>query len=102
MTELTQELINKLEAIHQETHLPLERRLIDTAVWYHRNKDRIPEHEVKKRLDFLSTAFNIQLEIMIMLVDRMQVAEGRKKSDTLWLPRGGTYTDDNGKKVEFG
>ena len=33
MTELTQELINKLEAIHQETHLPLERRLIDTAVW---------------------------------------------------------------------
>lgn len=95
------ELIRKLEAIHNETHLPLERRLIDTAVWFHKNKDRIPRNEVERRLDFLFKTLDIHLELVALLVDRMQLAEGRKKSDSLWLPRGGTYIDDNGKKVEF-
>ena len=101
MTEITKELIDKLEAIHGETHLPLEKRLIDTAVWYHRNKDRIPPHDLQKRMDFMTKAFDIQLELTAMLVDRMQKAEGRVKSNSLWLPRGGTYTEDSGKKIEF-
>ncbi len=102
MAELTEQLINKLEAIHDETRLPLEKRLIDTAVWYHKNKDRIPKENLAKRLDFLSKAFDIQLELTALLVDRMQITEGRGKSESLWMPNGGTYIDDVGRKTRFG
>lgn len=101
MTDINDDLIRKLEELGNATHLPLERRLIDTAVWYHNNKDRLPSHEVKRRLDFLEKAFDIQLEIMAMLVQRLQYSEGRPKSENLWMPRGGTYITDEGKKVEF-
>ena len=88
MTEITDELINKLEQIKTDAHLPLERRLVDTAIWYHRNKDRIPSSDVKRRMDFLSKAFDIQLEMVAMLVSRLHQAEGRRKSDSLWLANG--------------
>jgi hypothetical protein len=101
MAEITDELINKLEEITTQTHLPLERRLIDTAVWFHRNKDRIPRHEVTRRLDFIEKAFDCHVEMLIMLVERMQLNEGRRGSESLWMPRGGTFIDDSGEKFEF-
>ena len=88
MTEFTDQLINQLEQLSTNTHLPLEKRLIDTAVWYHRNKDRIPRNAVEKRLEFLEKTFDIFLELVAMSTERMQLNEGRHKSASLWLPNG--------------
>lgn len=88
MTEITEQLINKLEHLNNETRLPLEKRLIETAVWFHRNKDRIPRENLVSRVDFLEKTLDIFLEMTAMLVERAQLVEGRSKSESLWLPRG--------------
>jgi hypothetical protein len=68
--------------------------MIDTAVWFHKNKDRIPREALDKRVDFLEKTVDIFLEMMAMSMDRIQKAEGRRKSDSLWLPNGMTMTGD--------
>ena len=98
-TELETALINKLEHLNNETRLPLERRLIETAVWFHRNKDRIPRENLEKRIDFLEKTLDIFLEMTAMLVDRAQLVEGRAKSESLWIPRG---IDASGDFTKFG
>lgn len=101
MTSLTEQLINKLEKISSEAHLPLEQRLIDTAVWFHKNKKHLPKNDPEKRLEFIEKMLDIQLEMMAMLIDRMQKNEGRLKSGNLWLPNGARYIEDDGSVVEF-
>ncbi len=86
--EITEGLINKLEHLSTDGRLPLEKRLVETAVWYYRNKDRIPAHNLEKRLEFMEKTFSIFLEMIAMTVDRMQRNEGRKTSASLWLPSG--------------
>ena len=98
MSDFTKELINQLDSIADDTNLPLERRLVQTAVWFHRNKDRLPRENLAKRLDFLEKSLDITLELFALAVDRLQMSEGRHKSASLWLPRG--MKDANGK--EFG
>jgi len=93
MTVITDGLIKKLEQISTDTHLPLEKRLIDTAVWYHKNKDTIPKSNVEKRVEFLEKTFDIFLELIAMQVERTQRVEGYG-SDSLWLPKGMTYSGD--------
>jgi len=88
MTDITEGLINQLEHLSSDGRLPLEKRLVDTAVWYHKNKDRIPRNAVEKRLDFLEKTFDIFLEMIAMSVERTQLLEGRSKSENLWLPNG--------------
>tara|TARA_Y100000310_G_C20338230_1_gene648534 strand:- start:294 stop:590 length:297 start_codon:yes stop_codon:yes gene_type:complete len=92
--DITDNLISKLEQISTETHLPLEKRLIDTAVWYHKNKDRIPRSNVEKRLEFLEKTFDIFIEMMAMQVERVQQMEGYSSSDSLWLPIGMSFDGD--------
>ena len=99
MPKITEQLINKLEHLNNETRLPLERRLIETAVWFHRNKDRIPRENLEKRIDFLEKTLDIFLEMTAMLVDRAQLVEGRAKSESLWIPRG---IDASGDFTKFG
>tara|TARA_R100001530_G_scaffold96937_2_gene67334 strand:+ start:540 stop:839 length:300 start_codon:yes stop_codon:yes gene_type:complete len=94
VSEITKELISRLEVMSTNTCLPLERRMIDTAVWFHKNKDRIPREALDKRVDFLEKTVDIFLEMMAMSMDRIQKAEGRRKSDSLWLPNGMTMTGD--------
>lgn len=101
MSEFSNELIDKLEAISTETHLPLEKRMIDMAVWFHKNKDRMPRDEVVRRLDFLFKAFDVHLELIAMLIQRLQESEGRPKGTSLWLPNGMQMTDDFGRKTRF-
>ena len=86
--QITTELVNKLEQINNNTNLPLEKRLIDLAVWFSKNKDAIPRNEVIKRLDFLTKTLDIHLEMVAMLADRLQQAEGRRKSSSLWTISG--------------
>ena len=84
--EITEQLLNDLEKIASMNMLPLERRLCDTAIWFHRNKDRVPREDLAKRLDFMEKTLEIFIELAALLVDRTQRLEGKGKDTPLWLP----------------
>lgn len=86
--EITERLICELEEISVANHLPLERRLIDTAIWFHRNRHHLGGVDVPRRLEFLEKTLDIFMEIFALTLQRLQQAEGRQKSENLWLPRG--------------
>jgi hypothetical protein len=89
MTDVfTKKMIDELEDMANDVALPFEKRLIQTAVWFHRNKDRIPRENVPQRLDFLEKTMDIMLELMALSLDRMQNVENRRKSSILWTARG--------------
>lgn len=92
--QITESLIKDLETLADDGFLPLEKRLKDTAIWYHRNKERISRDDALKRLDFLERFLDIYLELMAMTVDRIQLSEGRGRSQSLWLPNGVSVTGD--------
>jgi hypothetical protein len=48
----------------------------------------MPKTEVVKKLDFLTKTLDIHLEMVAMLADRLQQAEGRRKSTSLWTISG--------------
>lgn len=83
----TDSLLKELEDRAQDITRPFERRLVDTAVWFHKNKDRMPRENLKARIDFLETALDIFIELTAMSMDRLHEVEGRGKSK-LWLPTG--------------
>lgn len=95
--QITSELVAKLESISNNSSLPLEKRLIDLAVWFHKNKDALPKTEVERRLDFLTKTLDIHLELVAMLADRLQQVEGRKKSSLLWTVNGAEF---DGKRFD--
>lgn len=85
----TPQLIDKLDNIlNTGGHLPLERRLIDTAIWFHRNKPRLARENVMGKIEFLEKTCDILIELGALLTERMQEAEGKKRHATLWLPKG--------------
>lgn len=86
-------IIKELEEISSNEHRTLERRLIDTAVWFHKNKDRIPREALDKRCDFLEIALDILLELTALNIQRLREYEGHS-SENLWLPRGIMGTGD--------
>lgn len=81
-------LIKEMEEIAGRTGLPLERRLMDTAIWFHRNWPTMDEANVYRRIEFLGKALDIMIEMNAMLVERLHEAESRRKSPTLYTPRG--------------
>jgi hypothetical protein len=86
--EITEQLINELENTAGAGHLPLEQRLIDTAIWFHRNRHRIADQDIPRRMDFQEKVLDIFMELFALTVQRMQQVEGRSKSERLWLPTG--------------
>lgn len=98
MSEMTTQMLDQLNAMSTETAQPLEKRLIDMAVWFHKNKDRIPRNAVEKRCDFLEKSLDIHLELVALLVQRLELAEGRRSSQ-LWLPNG---IRDNETGMKYG
>lgn len=88
----TQQLLDKLEKIANATNKPLEKRMIQLAVWYYRNNERITQ--VEKRLEFHDIFINNLLETMVMMLERIQKAEGRGSSSSLWLPSGMSLEGD--------
>jgi len=80
--------IRELESMSSVDHLPLEKRLIDTAVWYNKNKKRIPAGNLPKRCEFLEKTCDILIELLALTVTRIQGTEGRPKGSMLWLPNG--------------
>lgn len=91
----TDNLIRQLEEISENTLLPLEKRLINTAVWFHKNKDRISDP--MKKIEFMEKTLDIVLELFALMAQRMQTVEGRGKSASLWLPNG-MVDADTGRK----
>ena len=92
-------LLKELQEVFDRTSLPLERRILDTAIWFHQNKDRIPQEDMKKRLEFVEKALDIFIEISCLLTKRVHQAEGRGKAPSLYLPRG---VNMSGSVKEFG
>lgn len=88
--EITEQLLNEMEKLSEDGMLPLERRLLNTAVWFHRNRGRLDGTDLQRRLDFLEKVLDIFMELFALTVDRMQKAEGRPQSAKLWMPRGHT------------
>lgn len=98
--DITPQLIDKLDHIlNTGGHLPLERRLIDTAIWFHRNKPRLARENVLGRLAFLEQTCDILVEMLALVTERLQVAEGREKHASLWIPKG---MNGRGDMAKFG
>ena len=73
---------------------PLEQRLADTAIWFYKNKGRIPLDNLASKQAFLEKAFWILLEVNALLTERLHELEDSKRSKALWLPRGIKLSDD--------
>ena len=82
---LTKELINKIEDISQEGMQPLNRRLMDLAVWFHKHRRDIPEDDLAKRLEFHEKMLDTMLEMIALWINQ---DINSKKSESLWLPSG--------------
>jgi len=94
---LIEDLIHNANASGQRM---LERRMSELAIWFYKNKGRIPSDNLAGRQAFLEKAFWIQLEIMALLAERCQEVEAMRRGQSmLWLPRG---IEVNGSVKEFG
>ena len=89
--ESTLRELEQLEADHPH---PLERNLINTAVWFHRNAPRIPRDNLKKRCDLYEKAIDLLIDLNAQLVQRMQGVEGRPRNSKIWLPNGMNVSGD--------
>lgn len=88
MSTTSDNMIRELEEIAGRTNLPLERRLMDTAVWFHKNWPTMDEGDVYRRIQFLGKALDIMIEMNAMLIERLHEAEQRRRSPSLYTPRG--------------
>lgn len=78
----------------------LERRLADLTVWFYHNRQRIPEGNLGKKIEFLEKGLWIGFEVMALLLERNHELERQKRGPSmLWLPSGMTI---NGQEKEFG
>lgn len=89
---LIEDLLHNASASGNRT---LERRMADTAVWFYKNKERIPLDNLASRQVFLQKAFWILLEVNALLLERVHELEaGKRGSRHLWLPRGIKLSDN--------
>ena len=89
----SEQLIKQITAIARDEKRPFEQRLMDTAVWWEANKDRIPRENIPKRLDFMEIMCSILLEMMAMSLER-HYEQGRTGGSSLWLPTGMSMRGD--------
>ncbi len=87
-TDSTEALLKQLEEIKNKTNLSFEKRLMDTAIWFHRNKHLVPRENLPKRLDFMEKTMDCVLEMFAMSLQRTQEMEGHARSSVLYTPRG--------------
>jgi len=83
---LIDELLHNVNASGGKT---LEKRLADLAVWYYRNRSRIPLDNLAARQALLDKAFWTLIEVSALLLERQHELEALKRGRShLWLPRG--------------
>ena len=78
--------VKELEKIAKKVHLPLEKHLLNTAVWFHKNKGRIPDENLKERVAFLEKSLDIFLDLAALTMQRIQRVEQRPKSSPIFIP----------------
>jgi hypothetical protein len=76
-----------------------EERLAEWAVWYHANLPRLPEHDLRKQMDFMKKAVDGCIELLAIAAKDIQFLERRDPLKKLYLPKGVTI---NGSVKEFG
>ena len=84
---MSDSLIRAMEQTLETTDLPLDRRLLETGIWFYKSRERIPDENVMARLAFSEKTLEIVLEMFAMTLERLRQAEGRK-SNVLYTPRG--------------
>ena len=83
-----QGILSEIEQRAGDQGLPLERMLIDVAVWYFKNQPRIGKDDVHKRLAFLERCLECMMDANALMVDRLHSAEGRKSAGNgVLIPR---------------
>lgn len=63
-----------------------EHRLDEIARWFYYHEKSIPAGHLEKRVEFYQKSMSCMMELMAMLVEDVRTAEGRAKSNRLWLP----------------
>jgi len=85
-SELIEELLYNANASGQKL---LERRLADVAIWFYKNKSRVPVDNLAARQALLEKALWTLLETNALLTERIHELEaGRRGGGRLWMPRG--------------
>jgi hypothetical protein len=79
-------LITAMEHALETAEAPFDRRLLETGIWYYKNAQRIPEENLKGRLELQEKTNEIVLEMFAMVLERIRKAEGR--SNVLFTPKG--------------
>lgn len=83
------QLIDRLEQNAKNAEGDFSRRLADFTVWYFKNLQRIPEHNLKARVTFQEDAIWILIEIIAMQrEDFEKLSTGRSVFSQLLLPSG--------------
>lgn len=62
-----------------------EERLTEWAVWYDHNRRLLPEHDLRKQIEFLIRAVDGAFECLALAAKDIQSLEGARRQ--LWLPR---------------
>lgn len=79
----------------------LDKRVQEWGVWYLSNRKRIPEMDLKKRLDFTDKALQGCIELLAIACKDLQFLERRDPRRKLYLPREMHMIDDNGNVQRF-
>jgi hypothetical protein len=72
----------------------LEKRTVEWGVWYHENKNRIPRMDFERRLAFYEKTIDGLIELLAIAAEDIRTLEGRKRSNTLYMPNGVAVTGD--------
>lgn len=78
-------IIKELENRQKNSSHPLEKRLLETTLWYHKNLPNIPKDNLRMRLDFLEKYCDCMIENFAWMIERIQEKNNPAK---LWLPQG--------------
>jgi hypothetical protein len=62
-----------------------EERLMEWGLWYHHNVRLLPDHDLRKQIDFLKRSVDGCLELLALAAKDIQQLEGTRRQ--LWLPR---------------
>lgn len=79
----------------------LDQRVEEWGVWYLSNRKRIPEMDLKKRLDFTDKALQGCIELLAIACKDLQFLERRDPRRRLYLPRALNMVNDDGTVQRF-
>lgn len=73
---------------------PLERRLADLTIWFHKNRATIDQLNLAAKQVFMEKAMWVLIETLALTVERLHVLENERKPGRLWTVRGLSVSGD--------